>query len=318
MLSLVATTCRISTLHPCLISRRWTTRRRQPLLFVPSPLSPPPLSNGYPVLLHCIFAFCNLRDLTSIVSVSRTWHQAERRLPPLSLSLRRCDAVGSELGRHVSWIVPAVTDATVLSNSMRWCTNLQHLSCAVDPGFRWPQRLRLLQFNVPQSISVGRINELLWSISALPCLERLLLTFPDADRRIRFACFAAHPSLRFLSIEWKEDVDYVRLFPEQIADVRSLSVAQFNLHSISTKVLAALLEPPVSLPWTDLYLPSTCVLDLQTASLLRSLPALTSLRVQEILRHRFIDFLQFTRSSSPSTGSTFGGWTRKCQRCSSH
>ena len=266
---------------------------------VPAEPAASPAGRLYPVLLHCVFSFCSLVDLASILSTCHCWFDAVRSFPPLSLWLRQRCAITPVLGRHVARMQAMIVDTAMLSHTLRWCTNLEHLICAARPeiaegGLQWPQRLRTLRFIVPRSISVDRINELLLSISALRFLETLSLTFPAAYSQIRFACFASQSSLRSLNIEWDADADYGHLFPEQIEDVRSLSVTEFNLDSISAGILASILKPPVSLPWTELYLPSTCVLDERAAHLLRSLPALTAMRVQGISRDRFFDFLHFT------------------------
>lgn len=112
-----------------------------------------------------------------------------------------------------------------------------------------------------------------------------------------------HPphTLTSLSLETDHGGDYrhywrrrrFALSPEHITDVRSLSITQFNTDSLSASVHAELLAPPHSLQWTRLDLTTRCVLDLPTASLLRSLPFLTEMLIPWIPRGQFVDFLQF-------------------------
>ena len=260
----------------------------------------PPSSRLYKHALESIFAFLDLKGLSSVLAVSRLWSSAVVSMraidaavesPPVGRSLQ---LIASRLARHIGtlgsrnvFLCPQGGDIGRMSKQLGGVHTL-YLALMPPPApvpVAPPPslvRLTLRMFYLHPK----EANEVLKSISRLSQLRELKLYLRSMEPQLSFAPLRDAPQLQELSLsffkQWK-------LNSVQADELRALPHLT-SLDAITlTHNLQLLLRTPHELQWQKLGVLGSHF-NAEAAGLLASLPTLTDLTVEsnsslELLQH---------------------------------
>ena len=179
--------------------------------------------------LESIFAFCNLRDLATVVRVSGDWSSAVSSMPSRRWTVAVTDATlplcaRSALSRHVVILAPPkrsrlgnvlpLSDSTLQLVAQRM-TQLEELHCSVGSVPKAGSLLRLSHLRAltlhigsaatsskPTAAATAAAAALLVDIGRMASLEELNLHLPGPNREVRFSALASLRHLRCFTFVW--------------------------------------------------------------------------------------------------------------------
>jgi hypothetical protein len=253
--------------------------------------------------LESVFAFCNLRDLSTMLGVSQEWAAAVHSMRPLQFPFRpkSSDSLpllcASRLSRHIVALHPhsplSVEELSLLSRRL---TNLRSLHCVLQDEWTLmllPASLRHLniQFGKPDILFTDSfmdaeeraLDEAIHVMAALPLLESLEL---DA-RHSQHCCLIPltdAPALHSLTLRLSESVWESADVTAALRHMPQLRALKFNPTSTA---FTRLLQRPHSMQLDTLDVQSPFTVEFGTA--LVHLPSLTDLTVYLCSAHT--DFL---------------------------
>jgi hypothetical protein len=179
----------------------------------------PAVARLYRHALESIFAFVSLRELASVLRVSKGWATAMRTMRPLDAKIDSMPDKShllplcmSPLARHVGSLTVPLSPSTLYAVS-RHCINLHTLDCLLQESFpaplAFPPQLRVLWLYfataddnaAPFSDKRRRdLDAAIRTIASLPLLEELSI-IADMARRCCLTPLVAAPALRKMMLE---------------------------------------------------------------------------------------------------------------------
>ena len=277
--------------------------------------------------LESIFAMLQLCDLSHVLAVSCSWSAAVRSMAPISAAIlgEECrlgpqrgafrplppfaGLVASPLLRHLAaaqiddfsfWSPPESASLDLLAQHAPNLTSLGcKLSLALAEPLSLPAKLQTLNLKLGREYTATSINGILTTLAALPLLSRIHLGLAALSGKssVDLSLLAACPSLSDLTLAAFDrcppclthtQADYIR---SSLGHLRRLYIGRMEFDVIGqmqAKVLARLLQPPVTAQWRDLgRVPG----DAHTGELLVRLPTLTKLELALVEDTSRLDYL---------------------------
>jgi len=255
--------------------------------------------------LESVLAFCSLRELAAVGTVSQEWRAAVCHMASLRCSLNHCSderatqMCASPLRRHVSTIGGTAYCARITCSLLRPLSlllpHLQrldvHVQLPLEESLVFPVRLKTLDVEVGRAAGgsderlAAGFKAAVAAISELAQLEQLTVHLPYGAKfwiDCSLASLARMPSLRSLRL-----LKAFTLSDAQVAELRALGhLEEVWITSISAPLVCHLLEPPHTLRWQEFI--GYDLITEQMAPLLSSLP-LRELDAELAASH--VDFL---------------------------
>ena len=253
----------------------------------------------YKHALESVLAFFSLRELSSLLAVSRVWLAAVESMHSIDAKILGPfdpppNAVcASRLARHLStWLSDKSFNddslaAPLLLHTLR---SLHTLRCKFAPlqllqadgsvaAVSLPANLTRLDLTMADSSDVASVNAIVQSISRLPLLQSLVLRLPR-DPLVSFVPLQSLPLLSDLGLHWP-NMHQAGQEPTEahIEQIRALpALTQLTPTGFSSATLLQLLRTPHSLRLQSMDgLLSNMSVDAELSALLPGLPSLTRL-----------------------------------------
>jgi hypothetical protein len=253
--------------------------------------------------LESVFAFCNLRELSTMLRVSQDWSAAVHSMRPLQSPFRPKGngtlplVCASRLSRHISALHPhSPLSLDELSLLSRRLTNLRSLHCVLPDNWTpmlLPSGLRnlIVRFGQPGILFADpftdaqerALAEAIRGMAALPLLESLELDARDSQRCCLIPLTDA-PALHTLTLRLDESV---LESPDVTAALRHMPHLRALKFNPTSTAFTRLLQPPHTMNIDTLDVQSPFTVEFGTAIV--HLPSLTDLTLYLCSAHT--DFL---------------------------